>query len=451
MLIEFRVGNYRSFNEPVTLSMLAADISSKPEELDTNNCFQVNSDVSLLTSAVIYGANASGKSNLIRALHFMRGFVLSSTLEQRITDGIDVAPFLLNTATIDQPSSFEVVFRVDETQYRYGFEVTKQQVISEWLYYLSSSRESTCFTRNQEDGIKVSPRNFREGKGLEKHTRDNALFLSVVAQFNGDIAKKLLRWFGRLIISTGIDDRDFFSATLRYQNSSYRDAINDFIKQLDIGITGFTLEKTSVHVPETVPPFLSPEIAEKWQAFIEALKTSDEFVEHPKHKIKTLHQRFDETGKAKEFVAFDLEQESDGTQRLFAFAEPIIHALNKGRIVIIDELDARIHPNLVIALLRLFNSSKTNPNHAQIIFATHNTNILSSQLFRRDQVWFVEKTRWGESDLYALVEYRVEGKKVRNDASFEKGYIEGRYGAIPFLGDLEQVVGAVIEQEATAG
>ncbi len=449
MLIEFRVGNYRSFNEPVTLSMLAADISSKPEELDTNNRFQVPPNVYLLTSAAIYGANASGKSNLIRALHFMRYFVLSSTLEQRITEDVD--PFLLNTATIDQPSSFEMVFRVDETQYRYGFEVTKQQVISEWLYYLSSSRESTCFTRNQEDGINVSPRNFREGKGLEKHTRANALFLSVVAQLNGDVATKLQRWFGRLIMSTDIDGRDLLLTTLHYQDSSYRDAINDFIKQLDTGITGFTLEKNPVHAPETIPPFPSPEIAEKWQAFIEALKTSDEFVEQPDHKIKTLHQQFDKTGKAEDLVAFDLEQESDGTKRLFAFAGPILHALNKGRILIIDELDARIHPNLVIALLRLFNSSKTNPNHAQIIFTTHNTNILSSQLFRRDQVWFVEKTRRGESDLYSLVEYQVGGKKVRNDASFEKSYIEGRYGAIPFLGDLEQVIGAAIEQEATAG
>jgi hypothetical protein len=129
----------------------------------------------------------------------------------------------------------------------------------------------------------------------------------------------------------------------------------------------------------------------------------------------------------------------------------VIHALDKGRVLVIDEFDARIHPNLVIELLRLFNSPTTNPHHAQLVFATHNTNLLSSQLLRRDQVWFVEKTSKGASDLYSLVEYRTDGKKVRNDASFEKNYIEGRYGSIPFTGDLEQWVGSHIEQKETAG
>jgi hypothetical protein len=449
MLIEFSVGNYRSFLDPVTLSLVAADISSKPAELDTNNRFQVAPDLHLLTSAAIYGANASGKSNLIKALNFMRTFVLTSSRETQTLDRINVDPFLLSTATINQPTFFEIVFRIEGTQYRYGFEVTRQRVVGEWLFYLSSSRESTLFTRDQ-DGIQVSTRNFREGKGLEEHTRENALFLSVVAQFNGKIATTLLKWFGRLIISTGIEDRDFGFAVLRHADSSYRDAIEQFIRRLDVGITGFTLEKIPASPSEQAPNF-PPEIAEKWLAFVEALKNSGEG-DGPFHiNIKTQHQRFDAEGQAQDQVAFDLEQESDGTQRLFAFAEPVIHALDKGRVLVIDEFDARIHPNLVIELLRLFNSPTTNPHHAQLVFATHNTNLLSSQLLRRDQVWFVEKTSKGASDLYSLVEYRTDGKKVRNDASFEKNYIEGRYGSIPFTGDLEQWVGSHIEQKETAG
>lgn len=448
MLIEFSVGNYRSFKDPVTLSMVAADISSKPEELDTNNRFQVTADVYLLTSAAIYGANASGKSNLIKALNFMRTFVLASSRETQTMDRINVDPFMLSTATADQPSFFEIVFRVDEIQYRYGFEVTKQRVIGEWLYYLSSSRESTLFTRDKDD-IQVSTRHFREGKELEEHTRDNALFLSVVAQFNGKVATKLLKWFGRLIISTGIQDHDFGFAVLRYEDSSYRDVIEQFIKRLDVGIAGFMFAKTPVRSPENTPNF-PPEIAEKWLAFVDALRNSDKGAEHFNIEIKTLHQRFDAEGQAKDYVPFELDQESDGTQRLFAFAEPILHALDKGCVLVIDEIDARIHPNLVIELLRLFNSPTTNPNHAQIIFTTHNTNLLSSQLLRRDQVWFIEKTRQGTSDLYSLVEYRTDGKRVRNDASFEKNYIEGRYGAIPFPGDLEQLIGTYVEQKETA-
>jgi hypothetical protein len=449
MLIEFSVGNYRSFNEPVTLSMVAADISSKPEELNTTNRFQVAPDVYLLTSAAIYGANASGKSNLIKALNFMRTFVLTSSRETQTMDRIKVDPFLLSTETFHQPSHFEIVFRVDETQYRYGFEVTKQRVTGEWLYYLSSSRESNLFARDT-NGIQVSARNFREGKGFEEHTRDNALFLSVVAQFNGKIATTLFKWFRHLRISIGIDDRDFGFAVLRHEDSSYRDDIEQFIKRLDVGIAGFTLEKTPVKVADNVPDF-PPAIAEKWLAFVEALRSSDESDEHVNIKIKTLHQRFNAEGQAKDYIDFDLDQESDGTQRLFAFAEPILRALYRGGVLVIDEFDARLHPNLVIALLRLFNSLETNSHHAQLVFTTHNTNLLSAQLFRRDQVWFVEKTRQGASDLYSLVEYRVEGKKrVRNDVAFEKNYIEGRYGAIPFPGDLEQFIGMHVEQEETA-
>lgn len=457
MLIGFSVGNYRSFHEQVTFSMVASDISSKPEELDINNRFHVASDLHLLTSAVMYGANASGKSNFVKALDFMRTFVLTSSREfvfdsprkTQTKDRINVDPFLLSTTTTNQPSFFEIVFRVDETQYRYGFEVTKQRVTAEWLYYLSSSRESTLFTRD-EDSIQVSARNFREGKGLEERTRDDALFLSVVAQWNGEVATKLLTWFSRLMISTGVDDRDFGFAVLRQEDSPYRDAIEQFVRNLDVGIESFKVEKTPLSVSESMPDFPSPHIAEKWHAFVDALSNNDKSGEHFSIKIKTQHQRFSSDGKTMDYVDFEMEQESAGTQRLFAFAEPLLKALDKGRILVIDELDARIHPNLVIALLHLFNATETNPRHAQIVFTTHNTNLLSSHLFRRDQVWFVEKTSRGVSDVYSLVEYRPDGKMVRNDASFEKNYIEGRYGAIPFPGDLEQVLGMFIEQEEPA-
>ncbi len=442
MLVEFSVGNYRSFQAPVTLSMVAANISSRSGLLDTHNAFTANSRLELLTSAAIYGANASGKSNCIQALNFMRRFVLTSSRETQITETIPVEPFRLNTATENQPSFFEIVFLVDNTQYRYGFQVQRQRVVEEWLYRLGKAREMKLFDRT-DDQIKINPRNFPEGRGLEDRTRPNALFLSVVAQFNGETAINVLQWFQQLIMNTGIDnDRDLFLATASFENSDYRRDIEQFIKRLDIGIEDFEIED----VPLTMPPNIPPEIAELIARIQKNTGISG-------RSIKTIHRRFNSEGQVQDTVAFDLqEHESAGTQRLFVLAPALLHALHHGAVLAIDELDARIHPNLVTELIRLFHSHTTNPWHAQLLFTTHNTNLLSARLFRRDQVWFVEKSRQGASDLYSLAEYRLDDRKmVRNDASFEKDYVLGRYGAIPFIGNLDELLRVNDEQTAQNG
>lgn len=442
MLVEFSVGNYRSFKEKVTFSMVAANISSRPSWLDEQNVFNASADLKLLTSAAIYGANASGKSNLVAALRFMRRFVLGSSRDTQITEAIPVEPFLLSVETEAQPSHFEIVFRVDETQYRYGFEADKQQVATEWLYRLSSSRESLLFTRDGAN-IKVNPRNFREGRGLEERTRRNALFLSVVAQFNGAVAKTILLWFRSLAVNAGVNDAAdlFLAAYHAFEKSLHRKAIEQLIKRLDVGIESIAMER----IPATIPGTLPPEAAQQMRSLFDALASTDTPAESI--EIKTFHRRFDAQGQEKDTVEFNLqEHESAGTQRLFALAYPLMDTLREGRVLVIDELDARIHPNLVIALIRLFHSPKTNPRHAQLIFTTHNTNLLSARLFRRDQIWFVEKSRQGASDIYSLVEYRTAGKVVRNDASFENDYIAGRYGAIPFIDDLSELLGTSLEQ-----
>lgn len=439
MLVEFSVGNYRSFKQKVTLSMVAANISSKPESLDRENVFSVEPGVKLLTSAAVYGANASGKSNLIKALAFMRNFVRFSSRESQIEETIPVEPFRLSTETESQPSFFEIVFLTNQTQYRYGFTVNNQRIVEEWLYRLGKAREMKLFHRD-ENGISISSRNFPEGKMRETLTRPNALFLSVVAQFNGTTATTLLEWFKRLNVNTGIDDRGFFLFSVaNFENSSYREDIERFIKRLDIGIESFVPERQPVALPSNMPEQFA-ELMANLQKLQEKVGNSERIT------IKTFHRRFDGSGQPQDDVSFDLDKhESDGTQRLFALASPLLGALYKGEVIIIDEMDARIHPNLVTELVRLFNSEATNPNHAQLIFTTHDTNLLSADLFRRDQVWFVEKSRHGASDLYSLVEYRVDSKRVRNDASFEKDYVMGRYGAIPFIGDLSELLGADVE------
>lgn len=437
MLLEFSIENFRSFRDRTVFSMVAANIASQPSTLDEQNVFAVQDDLRLLTSAAVYGANASGKSNLITALRFMRMFILTSSRETQVGNTIPVEPFLLNPQTADSPSRFEVVFYAAGEQYRYGFAVTHERVAEEWLYRLGRQREIRLFGREGQ-AIRVNKSAFREGLKIESLTRENALFVSVAAQFNGETARSLLAWFRQLSVNAGVSDtHDMLEAVSRFEQSPYQEAIKELIHQFDVGISYLSIERG----PAAPAPQMPAEVAQRFKEVLEVLSAGGSAPEHI--SVKTTHQQYDTEGQPLGDMVFDLEQhESAGTQRLFALAYPLVRALAKGLVVAIDEMDARIHPNLVIELVRLFNSQETNPRHAQLIFTTHNTNLLNARLFRRDQVWFVEKSRQGASDLYSLVEYRVDGKVVRNDASFEKDYVMGRYGAVPFLGDFAAVIGA---------
>jgi len=442
LFTEFSVGNYRSFKQRVTLSMVAAEIASQPPSLDAHNVFSAGAGLRLLSSAAIYGANASGKSNLIGALDFMRTFVLSSVQETTPNQRINVEPFRLGTEQKDAPSHFEIVFLVAAEQYRYGFEVTQEQVTKEWLYRLGSRREANLFARDH-NLFTINSRQFREGRGLDERTRPNALFLSVVAQFNGAIAGTLVRWFADLTILRGLEPAvEALRFRRNFEAHPYRRAIETLMKGYDIGINALAVEQRPLALASA-----GSEVDGVAQAVLKALQQQGAPLEQT--HILTTHGVYDAQGQAAGTVVFDLDtQESDGTRRLFSLAHPLIQALVEGRIVIVDELDARLHPNLALELIRLFHHPEGNERHAQLIFTTHNTNLLSAKLFRRDQVWFVEKSRQGASDLYSLVEYRGDGKLVRNDASFEKDYIAGRYGAVPFIGDLGALLGAEREQTA---
>jgi uncharacterized protein len=440
MLIEFSVGNYRSFKDVVTFSMVAARISSRNKTLDENNVFHVDQDLALLKSAAIYGANASGKSNLISAIRFMQKFVLSSSRETQVTDKIAVEPFRLSDEVDHKPSFFEIVFLINNRKYRYGFEVTSQEVTSEWLYYVPTIREARLFERKLND-IHIAS-SFKEGRGLTSRTRSNALFLSVTAQFDGSISKAILRWFNNVNVSLGLDDIPARLHTLtRFEDSENQREIIQFVKKLDLGIDDIQIEKTRYSAPS-----LSEDSPQELRQLFDIL----EKMEAEQTLIKTYHKKYSFDGRSISEETFNLEtHESEGTKKLFALAYPVLHSLRNGRLLVVDELDARLHPIITCELIKLFNSNVTNPRNAQLIFTTHDTNLLSNRLFRRDQIWFVEKSRYGFSHLYSLVEYKIrdDNTKVRNDASFEKEYIEGRYGAIPFIGDFTSLIDTDNEQE----
>lgn len=438
MLIEFSVGNFRSFKDTATLSFVAANIRSQPPELDADNVFAVDEQLALLKSVAVYGANASGKSNIITALRFMRFFVLNSLRELRVSQPLTIEPFRLSTDMQGQPSHFEVVVRLDEVIYRYGFEVTAEQVTGEWLFHTTGKREAYLFKRDAE-GIVVNQRTFREGHGLEPRTRPDALFLSVVAQFNSALALRLLKWFSDLRINLGIDDAAALrSARQQFSRLEGRQEIIAFIKQLDLGIEDLAPDRQLIEQME-LPIGDEPEPASLTQR-----------IRGNTPRIKTYHRRYDSEGNVVDLEPLDLDDnESQGTQRLFILARPLLQVLRGGGVIVIDEIDARLHPLLTRTIVRLFNSRETNPRNAQLLFTTHDTNLLDARLLRRDQIWFVEKSQRGVSDLYSLVEYRIDKRIVRNDASFEKDYIAGRYGAIPFVGDIAGILGTPNEPEET--
>ncbi|MCY7381693.1 MAG: ATP-binding protein [Microcoleus sp. CAN_BIN18] len=418
MLIGFSVGNYKSFKETVTLSMVASSITEEEKELDENNVFEINHKLNLLKSAAIYGANASGKSNLIAAINFMKWFVLNSSKETQVSEAIDIEAFRLSTETEKEPSFFEIVFLLEGKTFRYGFEVNAREVVSEWLFQADDSEEQMLFERDFDNYILD---NFPEGQGISDKTRSNALFLSVVAQFNGKVSGKILLWFSKTLqLISGLQDTQYRKETLEsFENESHRHDIIEFIKKLDLGIT-------DIQITNKPLPIVSQKTAMFGFPYSEI-----------KPAVKTVHRKYDAEGKQSAIELFDIDKhESEGTNKLFALVGLLLDTLRTGKILFIDELDARLHPLITRELICLFNSNETNPHNAQLIFTTHDTNLLSSKTFRKDQIWFTEKDNKGATDLYSLVEY-----KVGKDASFERDYIIGKYGAIPFIGNFKELLG----------
>ena len=423
MLIEFSVSNFRSIKEKVVFSMLPSPIREHP-----NHVFSVSDKLSLLKAAMICGANASGKSNIVEAMRFMRRFIFDSSKATQAEDKIPVEPFRLNSAFADSPSSFEMIFIHHGIRYRYGFSVDRDKIHREWLYAVLNVREAELFTRT-EDAIHVTA-HYKEGKGLQGKTRKNALFLSVVAQFNGERSQTILNWFRNSNVISGLNDHT--SLTLRLideHGMDFKQHVLDFLKVADLGINDFEVEKENLdsdNLPENMPAILKKKI------LMDLEKGDSLFFRN----VNTSHKKYDQDNNemAAEFFALE-EDESHGTQKFFGLAGPILDTLINGGVLIIDEMDSRLHPLLAQFIVGLFHDPESNTRNAQLIFIALNTHLLDKKFFRRDQIWFTEKDRYGATDLYCLVEY-----KVRNDASYGKDYIQGRYGAIPYLGDPQLLV-----------
>jgi len=423
MLLQFSVNNYRSIKDTVTFSMLS---SSKNE-----NSFKVKK-YNILNSAVIYGANASGKSNLLRAMAFMGRIVLNKTKVIQSTDTLPHDPFRLNSSTQDASSTFEIVFFIDETKYRYGFELDNTTVYAEWLYADEKGKEAKLFYRDSEDEDYVNKHKFKEGnrffddKKLEIDILPNQLFIWECDRTkDGVIAKSILKWFSRFNLIDGLDHGGYISYTMKkMEDLTFRNEMINLVKTADIGIEDITIEEEEVPLDMIEKMGLPIDLKE------EILKDGG----LKSVSINTYHKKFDENNNEIGNEIFELDdEESLGTRKFFKMSAPILNTLQEGKILVIDELDASLHPMLTKHLIKLFSDKNINTENAQLIFATHDTNLLKPQIFKRDQIWFTEKDKYGSTALYSILEI----KGVRANDDFEKQYIQGKYGAVPYLGKFE--------------
>ncbi|MFK0426965.1 ATP/GTP-binding protein [Campylobacter jejuni] len=420
MLIEFRVENFLSIQDEQILSMMASK----------NNTFfdsHTNGDkkLALLKSSVIYGANASGKSNIVKALQTMKTIVISSAKKQR-GDKLPITPFLLGNED-NKPTKFEIIFIQNDTKYQYGFILNSEKILEEWLLIFGeSNRAQKWFERiynEKEEKYNYSfGTKFLGSKQLwAENTRDNALFLSVAIQLNNEQLKPVFDFFLKYIRVNYIDNwNDVSKATMNILQQD-KQKIIDYLKQADLDIEDIIVEEKELDKTSLMQENIPQEIKQMIQADLEkGMKLT-------KTDIKTMH-----TNQQGKQVLFDmLALESQGTRKFFGLIGPWIEALSQGYTIVVDELNTHLHPLMTKFLVNLFHNEDLNKSNAQLIFTTHDTSILNQDVFRRDQIWFCEKQNKA-TKLYPLSDFKVRKDKT----NLENDYLLGRFGALPYFKEI---------------
>lgn len=417
MLTKFTVGNFLSFKDKVTFSLLANSDKEHREAVFTAK--NLKKENKFIKAAAIYGLNGSGKSNFIKAIKFFRDFVA----DQKIS----ATPFLLNTQTEKEPSFFEAEIIIDGEKYAYGFEILKNEIHKEWLHRTHGKKS---FFERKKQKFDIA-RDFREGPlERDKITPEDVLLITNLAKFNGELSKKIVRKISDIEIVPS-DDPNIFNSIFTHavakftDDPLYRKFILDFMREADFGIGdiqtkyGFVpIEELTKNMPQHLKDFMQKSSSNS-QAF--------------QHKVSAVHSKFDANGKKIGDVAFDFSLESDGTKKAFRMAGLLARVLIEGeKTLIIDELNSAFHPMLCQFVLKKFTSKRTNPKNSTLLFTTHDVSLLDRKFLRRDQVWFVDKDRFGASKLFSLDEFGE-----RKESSYSKRYLEGRYGAIPYIKTLD--------------
>lgn len=418
MLIEFSVENFKSIRERQTLSMVA---SNYYKELLSENTFEVGCEEKfprLLKSCVIYGANASGKSSLVDAMAFVDDFVCNSANAGQAGDSVDVIPFRLSKKTKESDSEFEINFFEEETRYQLLFRVNLDRVTSESLYAYPAGRSQKMYSRKYD--LDTKGYTYKWGKHFlggrrrtdwRLNTRPNALFLSTAVQLNCEQLAPPFNWFRKRVAT--LDPKMLSAGYTISQFEEHKSAILSFLSAADLFIADIKIDKIKFdpsHVPENMPAGLR-------DSFVKQMTGKD--IAEPKFYLESI----DGSG----LVEFDDEEMSAGTKALFSFAGPWVDVVTNARVLFVDELDSSLHPLVVHQLISLLHKVGSK---AQVVFTTHDTSVLGRNILRRDQIWMIEKDKSQSSVLTPLSDF-----SVREDEALEKGYLNGRYGGVPFVRD----------------
>lgn len=422
MLIKFTVDNFRSIDKEITLDLSASNAIKDLE----NKGYTASQDGKFLNSIAFYGANSSGKTNLLKAIKSMRSIVLHSV---RLNDNepLPYEPFLLSTKE-GRPTKLEVTFIIQEERslFRYGFLFNETEIIEEWLDAKFPRRSEKQLFRRSYQQIFPDEVNFPESSKYKDATLNkNRLYISLMGQLGGEISNKIIEWFRtKIFVLSGIDDSNYYrnTRTKVFDDPAFKERVATMMRELNFGFNGIEVEKkdmSNMTFPQAFP------------AELVARLKSETIIE-----VSTVHNVYDADGKVIKTELLDLdENESAGTNKFFNLAGPICDALEHGTALCIDELDSQMHPLISWKIVEMFNDPTTNQTGAQLIFSTHDTHLLSKELFRRDQIWFVEKMPNSEStDIYPMLQAKHNlSHAPRTDSNYQKNYIKGRYGAIPFL------------------
>lgn len=408
MLLEFSVKNYMSIKNEMTFSMLAGNDTEKSENLIYNK----NNKEKFLKTTAIYGANASGKSNFLNAITVAILNIRLSNIRNLNDELIEMVPFKFDKNTIKKPCEFRFVFIKNKIKYIYGFSADSTKVYTEYLYQYLTAKPSLVFERKNINEYKFPQSEQKVLTELARKNTANKLFLATATAWNYKKAADAYRWLSEDInVSTDyIDVKDY--AFTKYENdkdgSLKRFTIN-LLNLIDIPIKDYNLDVQEAQNISSINSMVPRKVK--------------------KVKLSIVHEVGNGKGGTNDFE-LDFNDESLGTQNLFLFSPILKEAFETGKTVVIDEIDKSLHPLLVEFMIKLFQNPLVNKKNAQLIFNTHDTNLLTLDIFRRDQIWFTEKNpKTGATDIYPLDDF-----SVRKTENIQKGYLNGRYGAIPFLG-----------------
>lgn len=435
MFIEFQVGNYKSFRDIQRFTMQAAPLRTNDSGDEEGNVF-TSSDFRLLKSKAIYGSNASGKSNLVDAFSDFHRMVDKSVVQEEMPKYVWENTFKLITDWDKQPIFFQYIFLSEGVVYRYGFQILNDKIIYEWLFEGDSCKEKEYFMRTPE-GININKENFKgtneffeQSKKSENELyRSDSLFLTAAAINSNILATKLRDEIRYVAILDGMKDEaaiKFGLDILLNGTEKERIAIKELLKAADTGIEDLEL------IDE-----MNFDFDNHHSSKINSPKNSEKIWIKKASTLFSSHLRYDENGKKIDTITVPFGKwESSGTGKFLGLSSVILDSLGKKRALIVDEFDAKLHPNLTLKIVELYHSKDTNPHNAQLIFVTHDTGLLRRAELRRDQICIVNKDKYGISTLRTLIEF----KGVRKDASYEKEYLNGNYEGVPNLGEMESVV-----------